>query len=239
MTTPLNFNTPDRVIRMGLQDAGKLQRGSDPNPEQLADGMNRLNDIINLEQTQGLKLWLQFDLPIPLVAGKNPYTLGPGGDVNMTKPMRVIDSNYYVDQFNTRRPLILMSRDEYTKLSQTNQQGPINSLWPDVQQNQIVVSFWLVPDANAATGVAHLCIQQQVQNIVSLTDTMNFPQEWFMFLRWAFADDVCTGQPQAIMDRCAARAAQFRQALEDWDVEQASTSFAPDQRSNYVGSSFR
>ena len=33
-----------------------------------------------------------------------------------------------------------------------------------------------------------------------------FAQEWRIALRWGLADDIATGQPQAIMDRCAQRA---------------------------------
>ena len=239
MTSPTTFNTPSRAIAMGMVDAGLIAQGDEPTSEQYAEGMNRLNDLINFWQTQGLKLWLQFDLPVPLVAGQAIYTIGPGGSVNMAKPMRVIDNGYYLDTNNNRRPIFMISRDEYTRLSNIVNQGPINSYFVDKQATSLIVNFWLTPDATAATGVAHLAIQQQVTNVVSLIDSMNFPQEWFLWIRWMFADDVATGQPQAIMDRCSARATAYREALEAWDVEDASTSFQPDQRNMYAGNRFR
>ena len=224
---------------MAMVDAGYLQEGADPSAEQFANYMNRLNDVINFEQTQGLKLWLQYNLPIALTAGQATYTIGPTGGVVMNKPMRVLDSSFYWDSNGISRPLIPLSRDDYNRLSNQFQTGTINSYFVDKQQTQLAVSFWLVPDAQAATGSVVLLVQQQVTNLISLTDSMNFPQEWFIFLRWALADDICTGQPQAIMDRCTAKAAAYREALEDWDVEDASTSFAPDHRSAYIGGSFR
>lgn len=239
MTTPVNFNTADRIMRMGYKDAGLLQDGDDPTSEMVADGINRLNDIINLAQTQGLKLWLQFDLAITLTAGLGLYTLGPGGVVNMTKPMRILDDGYYVDSGGNSRPIIMMSMDEYLRLSNKTQQGPITSFVPQKLQTQINVTFWLIPDTFAAQGVAHLFIQQQVANFAGVTDTMNFPQEWFMWLRWAFASDCSNGQPQAIMDRCTLMAASYQKALEDWDVEDASTTFTPDQRVGYSSGRFR
>ena len=36
MAGPATFNTPDRIIRMAMQDAGKLRAGSDPSSEQYA-----------------------------------------------------------------------------------------------------------------------------------------------------------------------------------------------------------
>ena len=75
--------------------------------------------------------------------------------------------------------------------------------------------------------------------MVSVNDQMNFPQEWFLALRWGFADEICTGQPQAIMDRCEKKATMYREALEDWDVEDTSTRFQPDTRMGYGASNFR
>lgn len=239
MAGSTNFNTPDRIIRMAMKDAGFLQEGEDPTNEEFADNLNRLNDIINFEQTQGLKLWLQYDLEIPLVAGQAMYSLGPGGDVDMTKPTRILDNGYYLDTSGFRRNLILMSRDEYMRRSNPYSQGAISSYFPDKQQNSLDVTMWLVPDSQAATGTVHVLIQQQVQNLVSLNDEMNFPQEWFMWLRWALASDICTGQPQAVVDRCTAFAEGYRMALEAWDVEDAATIFTPDQRAAYRTGAFR
>lgn len=227
MTAPAIFGTAERIIKMAYLDAGLVQQGDSPNGEQLADGMMRLNDIANLWQTQGLKLWLLYDLSVNLVAGQRVYTLGPGGDVDMAKPTRVLDSCYYLDSSNVQRPLTLLSWDEYKRLGNVQQEGAINSIFVDKQATQLDVYMWLVPDTTAATGTVHVLIQRQVQNVVSLTDTMNFPPEWFMALRWGLADDICTGQPAVIMDRCTKRADAFRTALEDWDVEDASTRFTP------------
>lgn len=225
MTIPASINTPSRIIQLAMQDAGLLQQGDTPNSEDYAEHMGRLNDMVNLWQTQGLKLWLNQDFPVTLIAGTPTYFFGPPSP----KPLRVIQA-YYADQFLNRRPLIALSRDEYTRLSQVTQLGQINSYFVDKQQITLNVTFWLTPDVEAATGVAHLIRQEQVTNMVSLNDQMNFPQEWFIALRWGLADEICTGQPQAIMDRCASKAGAYRTALEDWDVEDASTSFQVDQR---------
>jgi hypothetical protein len=235
-----NPNSAYSILCDGLRESGKVQRGSEPDSELLADGMRRLNDMINLWQTQGLKLWLQFDLPVPLVAGQNPYTIGPGGSVNMSKPLRVLDSCYYVDVNNIRRPLSpLLSRDDYARLSNPTQQGPVNQLFCDKQQSQLIIWFWLVPDAQAALGVAHLLIQQQVTNFVNLTDDMNFPNEWRLALVWGIADEMCSGQPASVQQRCGTKASLYFDALNNWDVEDAATVFQPDMRSTTNVGNFR
>lgn len=238
MTAVTSFSTAGRIITYAYQDAGLIQEGETPNSEQLASGTNRLNDIINLTQTQGLKLWALLDKSIPLVADQATYQLGPSYGVDMTKPLRVIQA-YYLDSDNNKWPLIPLSWNEYLNLSNVTTTGSLNSYFVNKQRAYLEVKFWNTPDAQAATGTGHLLLQQQITNFTGLTDTMDFPVEWLMYLRWALADDLSTGQPQTIMDRCSAKAEAYRVALENWDVEDAPTSFAPDSRAAYQTGGFR
>lgn len=243
MTSPASFNTPVRVITYAMRDAGLLQEGDNPNGEQLAEYSERLNDLINYLVTQGLKLWVQQDLSIPLTAGQNMYTIGPGGSVNMTKPLRVLQG-YYNDLSDptnpTRRPIYPLSWQEWLSLSNVTTQGSISQYFVDKQQLMLNVYFWNTPDSIAATnGTAQLLVENQITNFTGITDLMNFPNEWFLALRWGLADEICTGQPLDVQQRCQQRAEKFRMALEDWDVEDASTFFRPDSRGGNTGSKFR
>ena len=237
MTAPAD-NTPASIITDAYFDAGLIQSGDSANGEQVVAGMRRLTDLVNLWQTQGLKLWLNVDTSVTLVSGQGTYSLKPAGDVNMTKPLRVLEA-YYLDSSDVRRPLMPLAWSDYVHLSQVTSTGAINSYFVDKKQLELSVFFWLVPDATAATGTAHLLLQTQVTNFVNITETMNFPIEWRTALRWGLADELATGQPQAIMDRCELRATQHRAALENWDVEDAPTRFAPDQRAFTSNGQFR
>lgn len=232
MTVPA-INTPKAIIDTAMRNAGKLNEGSVPTSEQYAMYMNDLNRLINLWQTQGLKLFLQTDYSITLVAGQggqgSPYVLTSGNGINVGKPLR-IEQGYYLDQFGNRRPIYPLSWDEWDRLAQTTQQGSVTQYFVDKQPTSLNIYFWLTPDTTAATGTAHLMMQQQVVNPINLVESMNFPPEWGIALVWGLADEICTGMPQTIMDRCQARAAVYRTMLEDWDVEDVATSFAPDMR---------
>jgi hypothetical protein len=238
MTTPANFGTADRIVRFAMEDAGLLQDGTDPTGEQMAKYIQRLNDMINMWQTQGLKLWLLQDIAITLVAGTSTYTLGPLGTVPMVKPMRILQG-YYLDTNNIRRPLIgPLAWDDWLRLSNPTVLGAINSFFENKQINSIQVAFYNTPDVTAAAGTVHLLTQTQVTNFVGITDATAFPPEWFLALRWGLADELATGQPKSIMDRCAQRALAYRTALEDWDVEDGPTRFEPDSRSQFYNHNF-
>lgn len=230
MTAPAD-NTPLSIITDAYQDAGITQEGQTPNPEQIVTGMRKLTSLINFMQTQGLKLWLNVDTTVPLVTGQGTYTFSPSGSVVMAKPLRVVEA-YYKDANNIRRPLTVLSWNDYVRLSQVTQTGQISSYFVNKKQTELSVFFWLIPDATAAAGEAHLLLQAQVTNFISVTEDMNFPIEWRMALHWGLTDEICTGQPQAIMDRAEKKALIFRAALEDWDVEDAPTRFTPDSQMN-------
>lgn len=243
MTTPSD-NTPYGVIKDAYQDAGLLPDDQDPNPEQFAKGMRRLRDLINLWQTEGLKLWMNVDTAVTLTAGTAAYTFKPGGSVDMTKPLRVLEAYYLYASTNVRRPLTPMSWRDYLQLGVAGtlaaNRGTISQYFVDKQATQLSVTFWLCPDTTeAANGAVHLLLQTQITNPSSLTETMNFPEEWRMALRWGLADDLATGQPQTIMDRCASKAQIYRMALENWDVEDADTRFTLDTSRMQNQSEFR
>jgi hypothetical protein len=223
------------IINDAMHDAGYLEEGEVPNSEQLASNFRRLNDIINLWQTQGLKLFLLQDITLPLVADQHTYTFGPdiSCDVVMAKPSRVIDA-YVLTPDGIRRPLIPIAWKDWNLLPQvTGNSGIINSYMVDKQAEILGVRFWNSPDATEALNSVVLTMQVAAPNAINLEQSMNFPQEWRIALRWGLADDIATGQPQAIMERCAERAAVYRAALEDWDVEDAPTNFAPSTRTGY------
>jgi hypothetical protein len=224
-------NTPYGIINDAMVDAGYLQEGAQANSEQLATYMRRLCDIINLCQTQGLKLFLQELVNIPLQVNQVQYVLGPAGpDVVMSKPQRVLQA-YVTDTSNIRRPLVCISRDEFTRLSQlVGNSGTISSYFVDKQAEQLNVNFWNAPNSTEVLNTATVLVQVEAPNPINLEADVQFPQEWRIYLRWALADDICTGQPQAIMDRCQARATAYREMLENWDVEDAATYLNMDQR---------
>lgn len=238
MTYSAYSQSAARIVTFAMRDAGLLSKGQEPLSEDYVDGFQRLLDIINFEQTQGIKLWLQEDMGFALIAGQQTYSLGPTGNVVMTKPLRVLQG-YSLNTSGTARPLTQISRDEWTRLSQKNETGAINSFFVDKQYNQLNVNLWLIPDNIAAQESLQLVLQQQAYNVATITELLQFPLEWFMFLRWALCADICMGQPQAIMDRADRMCAIYRNALEDWDVEDASTVFQIDSQGQTTRDGFR
>lgn len=232
MTTPA-INTPYSIISDALFEAKIIQEGQTPDGDVLARNLRRLTEVVNLEATQGLKLFLQEDMSVTLVAGTATYTL----TVSSLKPLRV-QQGYYLDTLGNRRPIYPISWQEYLSLSNPTQQGAISQYFINKQATTLTATFWLTPDTEAATGTAHLLTQRQVSPPINLTTDTVFPIEWATFLKWALADESSSGQPTAVQQKCMMKAQAARTMLQDWDVEDTPTYFQVDAR--FVsGSRFR
>jgi hypothetical protein len=229
-------NTVYGIINDAMQDAGLLQEGSEPNSEQLSNGMRRLCDLINLWQTQGLKLFLQEEISVDLTAGQGTYTVNPIG-LSPAKHLRILQGRVVNTSGQTLRELRSISWNEWNGLPHA-QSGTVTGYLVDKQASSLIVKVWNTPDSVEATNNLILLVHKQAVNPYNLESDVAFPQEWRVALRWGLADDICTGQPQAIMDRCQSRAEAFRSALEDWDVEDTDTRFTI-SGSNTEGGSFR
>ena len=230
--------TASRIIDKAHLNAGLIQEGQTANANQQADGISRLNDVINFAQTQGLKLHLLRDVSLGIQAAKGLYTLMPGGDVDMVKPISVIDG-YYKDSNGIQRPLIPMSWNEWVRLSQPSVQGQVNSYFVDKQYDRFNVNLWQIPDTNAATGDVHLILRVQATNISAITDDVVFPPEWFIYLQWALASELASGQPQEIITRCDQKASFYADAISAFDVEDTSVQFQVDSRMGNAQGDFR
>lgn len=235
------------IMQDAYFDAGLIGEGDELNSEQITVGMRRLNKYCNYLQTKGLKLFVEEDysLQAPILqTGVSRYEFGPvqprsqQGWIQITKPRRVIEG-YAIDQMSqARRPILPLSRNEWDFLSTTTQPGTINNYYVDKRLINMVVNLWLTPDDYAAGGQIHLILDLQIGNFAQVTDTMAFPAEWGLTLEWGLAHQLCTGQPPAIVERCTQNMQFYQEELENWDVEDASTKFEPDQRGQFVGRRF-
>lgn len=226
MTSPVYFNTAARLIEYAMRDAGLLARNQRPKSSDYAEYLNRLNDLVNAWQVEGIKLFLWEDISITPIASTAVYTIGLTGGTVMDKPLRVI-TGYFVDANDVSRPLDPISWTDWVGLGNKTETGATCKFFADKQATLLRLTVWPVPDTSTATGTFHFILQKQVPNFVSITDTSAFPLEWAMALRWGLADEICTGQPQSIVSRCAQKAAAYKSKLEDWDTEDVSIRFTP------------
>jgi hypothetical protein len=253
------------VIEFAMRNCLLIDKLEQPDSDDYRQYMPRLNGLINFEQTQGLKLWLQENISFTPVVGQQAYAWGPTGDITMPRPTRIIEgfftfpvgavgnaiatdagiliqtdsgqqlitsqgASYNPPSVLVRYPLQQLSRNEFNNLGVLNVSGITNSFFVDKQQQNLIVWLWLNPDAFVARSLVTFVTQVQVNQAISITDSMNFPIEWFNFLHWALACEIDQGQPASVQAKDEAMCDFYRTALENFDVEDTSTYLTPDTR---------
>ena len=94
------------IISSSMRLIGALGTGETPSSAEGADGLQVLNDMIDSWKAERLMAFSILIEEFPLVAGQGTYTMGPGGNFNTARPVR-IDRMSIVWLSNPLQPLEL------------------------------------------------------------------------------------------------------------------------------------
>lgn len=107
-----------------IQDAfewiGVFAPGEDMGPADAARGLSRLNQLMDMWSNFSLACYEVLEQSAPLVPGQGSYTIGPGGDFDMTRPLWILGdpgSAYTLDENGNRYSLAVVPRDKWNLFS--------------------------------------------------------------------------------------------------------------------------
>ena len=81
------------LITAALRQIGELSPGQQPNAEEAAAGLAMLNNILESWENQRRKVFIIDNLQFQLESGKFKYTMGPGGDLDTYRPVKIVAAN--------------------------------------------------------------------------------------------------------------------------------------------------
>jgi len=244
----------DQIISLALRKLGVLEMGDTPDAATIANASLALNLFIKQMSTEGLKIWKNQELVVPMITNVNTYTLGgPNSvpmydsfDVNQTtpitdKPLKLLQAFYRNNQVSPPIdiPLTLLSKQEYNNLGSKQSTGVPNSIFYDYKTTYGTLYIYVEPNSQVATNYElHLVMQMPLQDINKAQDIPDFPNEWMNTLVWNLADQLAIeySVPANHRMEIAARAKTYKEQLTDWDVDVYSTFFQPDYRMYVSGS---
>ena len=237
----------DQIISLALRKLGVLEIGAVPDTDTIDNASISLNLLIKQFSIEGLKLWKNSELIIPLVTNQSTYILGGSTSTLMydslnptvaitDRPLKVIQGFYrnnsvspYIDI-----PVMVISKQEYNVIGSKFSTGTANTIFYDTKKLNGVLYVYLTPDVNASTNMElHIVAQLPLDDLSTALAIPDFPNEWMNCLVWNLADQLSLeyGVPMNSRQEIAMRAGTYKTLLTDWDVEAASTFFAPDFRS--------
>jgi len=237
----------DQIISLALRKLGVLEIGAVPDTDTIDNASISLNLLIKQFSIEGLKLWKNSELIIPLITNQSTYILGGSTSTLMydslnptvaitDRPLKVIQGFYrnnsvspYIDI-----PVMVISKQEYNVIGSKFSTGTANTIFYDTKKLNGVLYVYLTPDVNTSTNMElHIVAQLPLDDLSTALGIPDFPNEWMNCLVWNLADQLSLeyGVPMNSRQEIAMRAGTYKTLLTDWDVEAASTFFAPDFRS--------
>lgn len=237
----------NQIISSSLRKIGVLEIGAVPDADTIANASMALNLFVKQMSTEGLKMWKNSELIIPLTANQTTYTLGGSTSALMydslaptiaitDKPLKAIQGFYRNLQStpNIDVPVLLLSKQEYNVLGSKYSTGTANSIFYDPKKLNGILYVYLTPDLNSQTNLElHIVCQMPLDDLNASSDVPDFPNEWMNCLVWNLADQLALeyGVPMNHRQELTQRAMMYKTQLTDWDEESSSIFFQPDFRS--------
>lgn len=97
-----------------LQDLGIIGVNDTPTASELSLTFRRLNAMLAGWQTQSLLVPAIQRMVLPVVANKQTYTIGPGADYNMPRPVRVSGAGLLLAGFGSPQSVTSITSSSYT-----------------------------------------------------------------------------------------------------------------------------
>lgn len=157
------------------------------------------------------------------------------------RPLRVLDEGNFIRNTATNldTSVHLLARGDYKNLGSKAPSGSYpNSIWYDPQissSGPTVSNGQLYVYPPLATGVAaemHLQCQVPYSDLVNSGDIPDFPQEWFLALKWNLMDEIGPEYRVEIAERerNENRARELREELLNFSQDEASAYFTYNAR---------
>jgi hypothetical protein len=172
VTTCLDLIT-DSLQRIGSYAAGETISAADAEQCRL-----RLNRMIDSWSNESLMCYTILQQSVVLLAGKITYTIGPGGDINSTRPIRVITgpgAAFLKDSNDNRYPVDVVPRDKWNEiwnLTRVNSNLPDTMFYdPKFPLGEINVN----PSPNGSNITLYWNSYLQLTEFAALTTTVQLP----------------------------------------------------------------
>ncbi len=167
------MTTAADLIRGALKELRAIGQGETPTAEEMSDGLDRLNMMLESWSLDRLYVYTEAQDAIPLVVGKNAYTWGTGGDIPSSRPVRLIDAYTRDAASIDHTARILVTANDYDRISVKG----LKAYWPTAVWLETtfplsILHVWPTPDK---TYNIYVRSYLQLQQFANLNDAISLP----------------------------------------------------------------
>lgn len=170
--------TANDLIEASLRDLNVLAAGEDADAVDSVDGLEALNRLLNQYKTENLRMFTVTRTTWTIVASQASYTVGSGGDVNVTRPV-MIEHVRYID--TTASPdlelrLNPLTEDAYAKIRQKARTATLpTSYYYNPTYSSGLATLYLFPIPTSSDLEGALYARAEIGEFSAVTDTVSLP----------------------------------------------------------------
>lgn len=181
------MTTARDLITSSMRLGTILASGETPTADEAIDGLKSLNDILENWSTENLSVWQQDNIQFALTPGVASYTIGIGGTINVTRPVRVSPSFTRINGVDF--PMQTWGQAEYDQVPVKSIGGIPQMLVyiNDYPLGQII--FYPIPAAPVST--LFLSCDRLLTFPLTLDSVLSFPPGYEKALRATLAVNLC------------------------------------------------
>ena len=167
------MTTANDLITRSFRRARILGKDEQPAPDEAADALAELNDLLDLWWNDKLAVFHTLQENFVLTAGSGSYTIGAGGNFNTTWPVKIEDG-CFVRRSGVDYPVtVLTDRALYDRLSlKTTVQGIPEFLFYDRAYPLGTIKFFPVP---SQADTIFLNSSARLQSLAALVTAISLP----------------------------------------------------------------
>lgn len=214
------------LITSALQRLLVIERGTSPSADDMALGLDRLNVMLESWQTERMTTFTQTRYTWALTSNKATYTVGPGAEIDIPRPLLPQDITLKVMDMSLANPVEMnmnnLTDDAWAQVPIKTLTGPYPTAWfynPSYDANGWAsLTFWLIPTKGTLEGVLYY---REPISTVSLYSDIYMPPGYYRAYRDNLALELAPDysvQPQPMLMQTANEA--------KGNIKRANTRFA-------------
>lgn len=207
------MTTANQLIERGYQLAGMKDPGQAMSGQDMANGLDILNDMIDGWNTQRLYI-VSVGETVVTVSGL-PITIGPGQTINVTRPISV-ENGSFIRLNNVDFPIEWITREEYNEIAYKQVTSTV-TVYGFYDQGLPTGKLYFWPYQTTGAEL-HLQLQEQLSSFANLTTDYTLAPGYRKAIAYSLAEEFCGGVRQ-VPPKVEQIAASARKAIRRTNVD--------------------
>jgi hypothetical protein len=162
------------IIQAAMQELGVLAQGVNASSANLAWGIEKLNDMIDLWNTNNIIVPYIDNIPYAIASSKTSYTIGPSGaDFTGKRPIKIEGANW-INTSGDKYSLECINVDSYFNEPKLTSGTIPSRLY--YKPTYPLGTIYLIPYPSGAGGYLEIWANNQLSQFSDLTTTYSLPQ---------------------------------------------------------------